>query len=245
VTAVLLAATTTTLVSAGTSGDSNTGLVVATFFLVVVTTIAAVATAFMARRTRAAATATARAADAAEKSLKAATAPLLTFDPAESTRNDQDNFQGLMLQVGYMGGPSAWIAKSGDSAIVLAVRIRNIGPGPAQIGTADADVELRHEHLDINMSGGALARVIAPHESTIVYFAEALPTKSLLMDLVNSVNIQTIEVRVRYSDVARTRWLRSTLRLRLDARESVQVDKGQRLYLGFVELVFEEEDGGD
>jgi hypothetical protein len=270
VTAVFLAAATTTIVPTASSGNSNSSLVDATFALVVVTAIAAIATAVMAWKTREAAratqasatattnaaTATARAADAAEKdveisnqlvvyaqqqakaavdALTARTAPLLTFDPSESTRNDQGTLGGLNIQVGHMGAPSTWIGKQDEAAVVAAVRIRNIGPGPAHIGPADSDVELSFLS-GARWAGRALARVIAQNESTIVYFAESLGMKSELLGLLMSPHAQEIDVSVRYADVARTRWLTSVLRLHLEGADLVQVETGQRRLLSFVEL---------
>lgn len=136
-----------------------------------------------------------------------------------------------------MGGQGTWIRKEGnDKVVLLALRIRNIGPGPAHLGTADFDVELRGD-ADVRISGHATAHVVAPKEWTILYFGDTLAVDNELWRLLRSGNVRTIDVRVRYADIARTRWVTSVLRLRFDPCDLVQVEAGHHRPLSFVELV--------
>ncbi len=143
-----------------------------------------------------------------------------------------------------MGEQGPWIrVEPNDKVVLLALRVRNIGPGPAHLGTADYAVELRGDP-DIRISGHATSYVVAPKESTIVYFGDTLTTDNELWRLLRSTNVRTIDARVRYADIGRTHWVTSVLRLGFDPCDLVQVEAGHHRPLSFVELLLVDDEVG-
>jgi hypothetical protein len=188
---------------------------------------------------------TSRAADAAEKGLVASSAPLITFNPAKRVGNDQATIDGILATIAFDGSEEAASIRTeaATDGVVLAVRIRNIGPGPALIGRTDTDIRLRWQQVDLTgyaKPSVVVPSVVAPGEGAIVYLIQSRDSTSHLMNLLKSLGPETVTVVVRYANATRTSWWRSSLTFELSTERADAANTGATREFTFVDLTVED-----
>ena len=233
---------------------------VATAVMAFMTWRAATKTATAATATTKAAMETARAADAAEKDLEiskelvaasqrqaeaAARALQANISPLVVFCTEERSNYNVPVDIGgnthVIPDLSASIRRLGD-AVVLAVKVRNIGQGAAHIGPNPTDIELRQEGTEWIMTGKAISLLLARDETTQLYFGDVWVSHGQIRRLALEPNRVVVDVRVRYADISRARWIQSRMRFRLRGANVMKVDASQEArILDFVELELVEE----
>jgi hypothetical protein len=167
-----------------------------------------------------------RQAELAFKALQADSTPLLVPStgveegPYEKLRFDV--FGNHSTEVELTGTPFWWRE---ESLAWLAMRIRNVGRGPALIGQDITDVQLRLKYGG-DVPGWISTLVVAPDDEVWIAFADrrfhaqdggCLAAMFAQAASGAKYDGNNMSIVVRYSDISGEQWTRSTLRVLLQA----------------------------